>query len=308
MTKIVIILLSMFAISATATEKIMVIQTQAASHAGTPQMLKVIEAANTQQKDYQFFIDFRPGAQETLGLHAMLEDPQKRVATIAPGFVESVEMGLINEKDYVSVFSQGDSCWALITNVGDQKKGLMSLEDMRGKEIVVGGTGFGNAAHLTSLMLAEKYGFKVRYIVYKSNYDALVNMAGDNGINMLLERVKNFKGFKEKNNKLQMLGMSCPSRHPDAPDVKTLKESGFNAPYVFQMIVASKDMNMTTQKSIEKIFEQATLTVGQKAIQELSDQNPPIFNKISSRQHFDESIVKMKVLRGKFKTQIDASK
>jgi tripartite-type tricarboxylate transporter receptor subunit TctC len=287
-------------------ENITLVLTAAPSHPTSPPMLKLLEEANKLQKDFTFVPEFKPGGEGTIGLKHMLEDSQRRMATIAPAFVEAAVSGTINENDYVPVFSQGDSCWAVITNVGNQQQGLDSIKGV--KEIVVGGVGFGNAAHITGIMIGEKYNIPVRYVVFKSNFDALVNMVANNGVNMVLERVANYTSFKPRNENLQMLAMSCPRRHPDAPTVKTLKELGLDAPYVFQVIVASKNMSVERRRQIESIFEETTKKIGRQAIQTLSDQNPPVFYNISSQQHFEQSVAQVKALRRRYREQIEAAK
>jgi tripartite-type tricarboxylate transporter receptor subunit TctC len=204
---LVTMLLAWLSFNSTA-ETITLVLTAAPSHPTSPPMLKLLDEANKLQKDFTFIPEFKPGAEGTIGLKYMLEDPQRRLATIAPAFVEAAASGTINENDYVPVFSQGDSCWAVITNVGNQQQGLDSIKGV--KEIVVGGVGFGNAAHITGIMIGERYNIPVRYIVFKSNFDALVNMAANNGVNMVLERVANYTSFKPRNENLQMLAMSCP--------------------------------------------------------------------------------------------------
>ena len=287
-------------------DTITLVLTAAPSHPTSPPMLKLIDEANKIQKDHMFVPEFRPGGEGTIGLRHMLEEPQRRLATIAPAFVEAAVSGTVNENDYVPVFSQGDSCWAVITNVGDQQQGLDSIKGV--KEIVVGGVGFGNAAHITGIMIGERYNIPVRYVVFKSNFDALVNMVANNGVNMVLERVANYASFKSRNENLQMLAMSCPRRHPDAPSVKTLKEVGLDAPYVFQFIMASKDMGLERRRQIESIFEEATKKIGARAIQNMSDQSPPVFYGVTTQQHFDQSIARVKALRKRYRDQIESAK
>ena len=300
------LLMALAPLAATALETVTLVLTAAPNHPTSAPMLKLLDESNRIQQDYLFVPEFKPGAEGTIGLKYMLEEPQKRLATIAPAYVEAISNGTINEQDYVPVFSQGDSCWAVITNLGDQRQGLDSLKGV--KEIVVGGVGFGNAAHITGIMIGERYNIPVRYVVFKSNFDALVNMAANGGVNMVLERVTSHTSFKPRNDKLQMLAMSCPRRHPDAPDVKTLKEVGLDAPYVFQVIMASQNMSLDKRQRIETIFEEATKKIGARAIQTMSDQSPPVFYGMTSQQHFDQSVARVRMLRKRYLAQIESAK
>ena len=269
---------------------------------------KMLEIANDMQKKYNFIMEFKPGGNGVISLKTMDLSPENRLATVAPAFVENAKVGLINEADYTPVATQGDACWAIITNIGDTKKGVASLKGQ--KEITVGGTGFGNAAHITSLILGEEYGFKVRYIVYKANFDALVNMAGGENINFVLERVSNYKIFKAKNPKLQILGINCNQRNETMPEVRTLKEQGFTTPTIFMSTVANVKMPESKRNEITAILEEAQAKVGQKYLLEMADLNPPQFNKprLSVSEFFDHRVLQMKVYTHRYERQINESR
>jgi tripartite-type tricarboxylate transporter receptor subunit TctC len=144
--------------------------------------------------------------------------------------------------------------------------------------------------------------------VYKSNFDAFVDMAGGHGVNFILERIHNYEGFKDKNKNLQMLSMSCPARHPSAPAVKTLSEYGINSPFIWQQLVASKNMSPTQITEFRAIFSRATKNIGLAQIQQLSDQTPPVFNNVDSTTHYYQSLDKLKSYREKYKNDIEASR
>lgn len=269
---------------------------------------KMLEIANEMQDKYNFIMEFKPGANGVIALKTMDQNPANRLATVAPAYVENAKVGLINENDYTPVATQGDACWAVITNIGDTAKGVASLKGQ--KEITVGGTGFGNAAHITSLILGEEYGFKVRYIVYKANFDALVNMAGGENINFVLERVSNYQIFKAKNPKLQILGINCEQRNKLMPGIRTLKEQGFNTPTVFMSTVANVKMPEAKRAEITAILEEAQAKVGQKYLLEMADLNPPQFNKprLSVADFFNMRVLQMKVFTHRYERQINESR
>lgn len=295
--------------SALAAEKVTIVSVTAPSHSGSPATLNLIEQANKIQTKYKFAVEFRPGGLETVGMAYAADKPNERVTIVFPGFIDNTENGLAKASDWVPLFSQGDSCWMVVSNLGDEKVGLDSLKGT--KELTVGGTGFGNAAHLTSLLIGEKYGIKIRYVVYKSNYDALVTMTSDNTINMLLERVKNVNQFKTKNPRIGMLASSCPTRHPDAPHVKSLLENGLDPVYVFQFIMAHKDMDPVRRKEVTAIFEQATLDIGDAKMREISDLVGVPYMGIkglTSEQHIEKSFAKVRTVRNKFIPLIEAAK
>lgn len=280
--KQLLFVLSMLVSSLTyASETIKIYSPYSPGHSGTPALLRIIDEANASQNVYKFNLEFKPGANQLLAIRALDE---KSLAIIAPAYVENVQEGKINEKDYVPVHAFGDACWAVVTN-----------KPLKGaKEFTVGGVGFGNAAHLTSLALGEKYNFDVRYVVFKSNNDALVNMAGNNGVEMVIDKFENYEGLKTKNPAMEMIAASCPKRLPQAPNVKTLKELGIDAPYIFNIMMAHRDMPSARRDVIKQILNDATVKLGDKEIFKLSAMRPPVFDNISVEKFYETSVSTVK--------------
>lgn len=259
------------------------------THSGTPAMYRIIDEANKAQNIYRFVLEFKPGGNQVLALKAMEENS---LAIIAPAFVENVNKGLVDERDYIPIHALGDACWAVITN--GQIKGI--------KEVTVGGVGFGNAAHLTALALGEKYGFSVRYIVFRSNNDALVNMAGNNGVIMVIDRYEAYESMKTKNPNLESLAASCPTRLPQAPKLRTLKELGIDAPFVFNITVAPKSMDSTKRKAIAIIINEAQNKIGADEIFKLSGMKVP---NESAEQFYIRSTNLVRSLQTKYRKEIE---
>ncbi len=295
MKKILLSILSAFSMSVNATETIKIFSPYSPGHSGTPALYKVIEEANKSQNIYKFVVEFKPGGNQIIALKS-LDDSS--LAIIAPAYVENLASGKISEKDYIPIHAFGDACWAVVTN-----------KPLKGaKEFVVGGVGFGNAAHLTALALGEKYKFDVRYIIFRSNYDGLVNMAGDNGVEFVIDKYEGYESLKTKNPKMQMVAASCPTRLPQAPKIKTLKEQGINAPYIFNITVAHKDMQEARRRAIAIILNNATLKIGEKEIFELSAMRPPIFDGVTAEDFYTNSVLQVQELQKKYKSSIDAAK
>ena len=248
-------------------------------------MFRIINEANSQQKDYNFILEFRPGGEQIIAVNSLNEQPQNRLAIVAPKFVEHVMAGRLRQNDYIPVHALGDACWAVITNVGKGQKGINSLRGI--KELTVGGVGVGNAAHITALELADKFNFKVRYIPFKSNFDALILLISDQSINMVLERTNSYLQYKEKNPNVTVLGMSCPRRHPDLPDMPTLIEQGLQTPYVFNVTMAHISMPENKRRQLSQILNKATEIVGAQEIFRLSDMTPPILNKQKTEDYYN---------------------
>jgi hypothetical protein len=278
--------------TAHATETIKIYSPYSPTHSGTPAMYKIIETANRTQNIYNFVLEFKPGGNQIIALKSM---DSNSLGIIAPAFVENVAAGKVKESDYIPVHALGDACWTVITN------GPINVN----KELTVGGVGFGNAAHLTALALGEKYKFDVKYIVFKSNNDALVNMAGNNGIFMVIDRHEAYESMKTKNPNLQAFAASCPTRIPTAPNVKTLKEIGIDAPYVFNITVAPKSMDETRRKAISIILNDAQAKVGADEIFKVSGMKTPA---VTPEQFYTKSIGTVRRLQEKYRDKIEASK
>lgn len=281
---------------AMSSELIKIYSPYSASHSATPAMRKIIDQANASQNAYNFILEFKPGGNQVIAVRSM--EPATSLSVIAPAFVENIDSGQLKESDYVPVHALGDACWAVITNKPFENQ----------KEFMVGGVGFGNAAHLTALALGEKYKFKTTYIVFKSNFDGLVNMTGNNGIEMVIDRYESYESMLTQNPKLRVPAVSCPTRLPQAPNVKTLKELKIDAPYIFNIIVAHKDMNNARRVAIGKILDEATLKVGQQEIYKLSAVRPPIFDGISTESFYKTSISTVRKLSERYQTQIKEAK
>ncbi len=284
--------LLLFVVSTVSAETIRIYSPYSPGHSGTPAMLRIIDQANKNQSIYKFVLEFKPGGNQIIAVKSLDENS---LAIIAPAYVENVNSGKLNASDYVPVHSLGDACWVGITNAPLAGR----------KELVTGGVGFGNAAHLTALALGDKYKFDVRYIVFRSNNDALVNMAGNNGVDFVIDKYEAYESLKIKNDKLRLVAASCPKRIPQEPKLKTFKEIGIEAPYVFNITVAHKDMNNTRKKAISNILNQATVDIGEKEIFKLSAMRPPIFDKISDKEFYDKSVALVTSMQIKYKKQIE---
>lgn len=287
-----LLFLMFISFTANAVETVRIYSPYSPSHSGTPAMLRVINEANNSQSAYQFVLEFKPGGNQIIAVKSL---DTTSLAIIAPSFVENVDSGKLNFNDYVPVHALGNACWAVIIN--------KELKD----EVIVGGVGFGNAAHITSLALAEKYKFKVKYVIFKSNNDALVNMAGNNGINFVIDRYESFENMRQVDSNLRMFAASCPVRLPQQPKIKTLKEIGITAPYVFNITVAHKDMPLDKRQAISLILNTATQSVGDDEIFKLSSFRSPIFDHISTEKFYHDSYNLVKQLQHKFRKQINES-
>jgi len=293
MKNILLALLTAVSTWASAGETIKIYSPYNAAHSATPALFRIVEQANASQSIYRFQVEFRPGGNQMIALRSM--EPETSLAIIAPAFVENVRSGKLTEQDYVPVHAFGDACWAVITN-----KPLAGA-----KEFVVGGVGTGNATHLTALALGEKHGFDVRYILFKSNNDALVNMTGNNGVEFVIDKYESYQALKTKNPSMRMIAASCPSRLPQEPGIKTLTEQGISAPYVFNITVAHRLMPRARRIAVADILNTATKNIGAREIFELSATRPPVFDGVGAEEFYRDSFQLVEKLQNKYQSKIN---
>lgn len=294
--------LALSSLSAAAQTIIAIQSPYSPGHSGTPAMLKIIDEANQLQSEFKFILQFRPGGNQIIAVKHMDQDPQNNLAIIAPAFVENIDSGDLKQEDYVPVHALGNACWAVITNVGNEAQGIASLRGVN--TLILGGVGIGNAAHLTSLMIGERLGFDVRYVIFRSNNDAVVNMVGNHGVNMAIDRVESYENFKQKNANLQILAASCPRRLESMPHVRTLREQGYDAPYIFNITMASTKMDPSRRARLEQILTQATVNLGEKKIYELSGMRPPYFDQIGLNDFLRSSVQQIRDLQKRYQSKI----
>jgi tripartite-type tricarboxylate transporter receptor subunit TctC len=301
MKKLFILLLSI-TLGSVGAETVTIQTPYSASHSGTAAMFNIIDEANRIQSDYKFTLEFRPGANQILSVRQMDSSPNNTLSIVAASIVENQELGYLSISDYAAIYSLGDACWAVITTEGKNK-----IESLRGAtELIVGTVGFGNATHLTALEIGQKYNIPVRLIPFKSNLDAVVNMAGGNGINFGIDRFESYASLSQKNNKMQIVAASCPKRLPQLPNIPTLAEQNIQAPYVFNVVVANKSMPESKRKQLGKILDQATINLGEETVFNNSGFVPPIFYNQSAAEYFAQRVKIVQVLRNKHRHQIPA--
>jgi tripartite-type tricarboxylate transporter receptor subunit TctC len=287
------------------TETIRIQTPYTASHSGTPAMLRIIDTANQMQKKYTFLLEFKPGGNQVIAVKQMDQDPSRNLAIIAASFVENVELGQLKAEDYAPVWSLGDACWTVMSTLSNGQSKIRGLQNAQ--EIVLGTVGFGNASHLTALQIGKKYNVPVKLVPFKSNFDAVVNMAGNNGVTFALDTPQAYETFRSKNTQLRMLAVSCNQRLPEYPRVKTLREQGIVAPSVINIVIANVAMPADKRKQLGQILEQATNQIGENEIRKLSGFIPSQFEKISAQEHFTKSVELISRLRGQFEKEIKQS-
>jgi tripartite-type tricarboxylate transporter receptor subunit TctC len=288
-----------------AREVITVYTPYSAGHGGNVAFQRVIEQANLNQTSYTFVLENRPGAQGVIALQAMSEDHNKKLAIIHAAFVDNIDTGQVKEHDYRPVHGIGDACWAVVSLYGKNN----SIQSLRGSgELTVGTVGYGNVTHLTALAIADRLQLKTRLVMFKSNYDAMINLAGNHGVTFVIERVSVVEQLQQINPNIRMLAMSCSTRSAGAPRLPTLAEQGIKTPSVFNIVVSDQRMPTEKSKNIGAILDQATRDVGLTEIQRLGDMRSPVFDNMPIEKFYSERVAQIRNLRAKYRQEIQQSK
>jgi tripartite-type tricarboxylate transporter receptor subunit TctC len=130
-------------------------------------------------------------------------------------------------------------------------------------------------------------------------------MTADNSVNLVIETPQNYLNFKQRNPRLQALGITCATRNPKLPNVKTLAEQGFRVPTIWTYIVANTKMPVEKRENLSRILDQAMLDIGQQQIFDMIDFSVPVFRKTSTEQHFKSSIRQSTHFKEKFINKLD---
>lgn len=294
--------------SVMAAQTIVINSPYSAGHGGHASMTKVLDEANRLQNKYRFIQENRPGAQGAIALKHTHDRAQDHLAILHAAFVDNVEKNLVQEKDYVPVHAVGDACWAVgVLSKDENLRSVDGIKDL--KELVIGTVGLGNVTHLTGITIAERQRLPQRLVLFKSNYDAVINLVGDHGVNFVIERPSILRDFQARTPDLRIVGVSCAERHPEIPNVPTLAEQGLSLPAVFNIVVAHFTMDPDRRREIGQILDQATRVVGKDEIRRMSDFVSPVFDKkITVQQFYDARISAIKKLRTKYRSELTSDK
>jgi tripartite-type tricarboxylate transporter receptor subunit TctC len=228
-----------------------------------PSTIAALEHANATQSKYKFTIEFKPGANGLLAVKSLDKDPVNRIVGVGPHFLRHVENNSIAIDDYVPVESTGfDMCTGVITNVGDTKLGIDSLEAFRGKTITIGTLSPASPAYTTAVELSKRYGFIPKFVAFDSDDAGFQALVSNHGINFAFNSPKKYLQYLPENSNLNLLAMHCPKRLESMPHVKTLTEQNIHVPIIFNMLLAKSNMPAHQRKEIGKIIADSQDAVG----------------------------------------------
>lgn len=287
-----------FLTTANAKENITVVSYTGPAGSLMPYVRAVLEKANSIQTKYNFSVINKPGAGGLIALQNTDRSPEDSLALVSAGFQDLSRRGKIKTSNYQPISALGNTCWVMVTNVGDEKIGASSLKGTN--KLVVGSVANGSSVHLSGLVIGKKLGIDVQNVVFKTNVAALTMMATDGSINMTIDTPQNVATFKSKNPNLRSLGLNCKTANPLVPTVKPLSAQGFNVPGIWSVVVANKEMPLSKRKEMIKILDGALKAMGQKHIFEKYNYSVPILNGQSTEASFKENLAIIRDVRAEF--------
>lgn len=244
-------------------------------HPGNPALTAIILSANNSQNTFRFQMVSNPGAQGVIALNQV--DPARDLALIHASFVQNSITGAINEKDWRPVGALGDACFMLISQRGTSKEGVRSLGKVS-DPLLVGIVGLGSAFHLAALEISRVIERPIDPVLFKSAGEAVLTLIAEDKLTLVPGNDKQWQMVSAKKPAAAILGVLCPDRHPDFPDIKTLAEQGIRTPFVFNILVAHRNMSDTKREAITKIWQQAVQNVGRDKIFSMGGFIPPNTN------------------------------
>ena len=302
---LVVVALAATYVSAFAQQTISIVWPYSMSHGTTALMFPLLEEANRSQNQYNFILESKPGAQGLIALDYMNQQPTSRLAVIAPDFVQLAFDNKIKEEDYRYLVGLGDFCFAIWNKHSTPEQGLAGLRGTG--EIVLGNVGWGNAGHLVALEIASKYDLKVRNVVFKSNFEVLVNLTQNGGVTQVQESVKAFDSLKSRAIvEAKPLAITCSARRKEMPHVRTMAEQGITSSAPWHVVISNKEMPTDVQKTLTDIINRALLALGEDRILEISNLHPIIFQKNKDvNEYYKNKSTAQKALLKKYQAIIE---
>ncbi len=290
-----------------ASEVVSIVSPYTPKHQGHAAIYKILEKANSAQSKYKFILELKPGGAGVTALRHVDSSTASSIGLIHASFVQNAIDGAINEENYVPISSIGDACWFIVSKVGDERRGLQSLAEVK-ENLIFGGVGVGSASHLTAIEISQVIKKPIQFIPFQAAADAGVLLVGNHELNMAIMPMAEFVALHSKNNNLKRLAIHCNRRHPEANWVATTKEQGVQSPYVLNTFVVHKTMPAEKQKELAALLDQAITEVGADTILNISAFHPPLFDKIDVARYHASRVSLLKNALTKHRLEIEKFK
>lgn len=169
MKKILAILLAMFALTATAAETITIVYSWTAADQAANYWRNLAEVANSQQKKYNFIVDYKPGAGGTVAANHILNTKNAIQATSSAFYIRA-NLYPDSSFDLDKFQSVMTMCLAPFSISSTKYKSWDEVPT--DKPLTIGISGLGTTTHLTAIQLAKKYP-NMDIVPFKSTSEAV---------------------------------------------------------------------------------------------------------------------------------------
>lgn len=294
----VIFTLSIASSLAKAQETIEWVHAHGAASAATAGYVAVVEEANRAQKKFQLINVFKPGGDGKVAIDYVNERVQHRLTSTTGAIADALVTGRIDAAAYKPVQGLWDVCWAA----------AMSTRPESTKSVMAAASSSGSLAHYIALGLASKYQFELDMVWFKTNAEGFLNMVGNNGVTLAADRIQTILGFQQRNEKIKVVGLHCPIRHPKFGDIPTLIEMGVVLPPASVSVIASQNMEQQRVLELRKIFADALTAVGNDRLWDIGDLRSPVFANISPDTYHNQHLAALLQARQRFARQLAQDK
>ncbi|MFN5511152.1 MAG: Bug family tripartite tricarboxylate transporter substrate binding protein [Burkholderiales bacterium] len=181
----------------------------------------------------QVVVENRAGAGATIGAQAVARSPADGYTLLlAPSAVMVITHHLRKvpydpETDFAPIASLSSS-YGLVAARADLPAStmaeLITLARQQPGKLTFGSAGTATATHLSGEIVHQKAGIKVLHVPYKGSAESLNDLVGGR-IDLIYDPVAL---AQVKAGRLKVLATTAGARHPELPDVPTLKEQGID--------------------------------------------------------------------------------
>lgn len=200
--------------------------------AGGDVVLRTVAERLTQKLKQPFIVENRSGAAGTVGVESAVRSTPDGYTFLASPNAPLVLLPHLRKVNYdpkelKPIVSLGEYIygWSVLPSLGVKSVAdLVTLAKSKPGMLTFSSPGVGSATHLRGSALNHMAGVDITHVPYRSGPDTLNDFLSGN-VNVMLD---NAQFPQVRAGKAVMLAVTTDRRHPDFPDVPTMKEAGYD--------------------------------------------------------------------------------